>query len=275
MWSLPSKTDRISTQVDGVQISAPASISVQELKHLRFAQVTYHGSPNALDAWLDRTLESMGYASRSCQMEAKPTDFGDAVYDVRVRAGGLKALRMQGGVTRQKKKTFLWITGLGAFLLLIGIQAAWLGALLIAAGGALWFLTPTAVHYRYKPAAVSAWIQGEGTAYKGTKSRRLAKVESTKEEHVLQTTYVDSEINLTAGVDVQVKDTALDRYLLREDDDSDGPLGLLKAMLQGKKEIVIGSKDKYAHLLPDEAALEKYALDDLRELRTKLAKASG
>ncbi len=250
-------------------------MSVQELKQLRWAQVPFRGNPNALDAWLDRTLESMGYTSRSYRMEAKPTDFGDAVYDLRVQSSGIKTLRLQGGITRHKKKTFLWITAVGAFLLLIGIQAAWLGALLIAAGGALWYLTPTATHHWYKPAAVTAWIQGEGTAYKGTKSRKLASIAAAKEEHVLQTTYVDSEINLTIGVDATCKDTSLDRYLLRQDDASDNVAGLLKAMVQGRREITIGSREKYAQLLPDEAALEKYAADELKELRTKLAKASG
>jgi|GEM_PF-5345402 len=275
MWGLSAGSQTIRAIVDGVELSAPAARTADQLKKLHWARIPYRGNPNALESYIDRTLEEMSYTARLTRLDAKPTQFGENVLHVQMQAGGIRTLRMQGGVKREKKNTFLWASAGGAGLLIFGIGAPWIGGVLIAAGGALWFLTPTLTHYYYKPAALTAWVQGVGTAYKGTQSRKVPASVPTKEGQTVYTTYVESELELTAGVDAQVSEKAMDRFLLRDDEAAGyGVRGLLSAIIAGKKEVTVGSKEKYAQLPANVAALEKIAAEELKELKGRLARTA-
>jgi hypothetical protein len=261
---------------EGIEKTYLVNPTRQDIKQKPHSQLTYKGNPNNLDTYVRNILEDLNYKVVNHRLNTKSGGFGEQVLDVDIGATGIKLVRMRGKISDGKKPHFLAFSGLGLLLLILNVAV--LGIILLIAGAALYYLTPRIRKYQYTPGFITMWLSGAGTAYLGTKARKTRErgERSGEGEHVIQTAYLEGDLDLIVGYEDETVSKNYSKYLLGENEKPDYSIpDLLAAILKQKKELVIGDKGRYEKLPEGKAALGNIADEDLREIRAKLMKFTG
>ncbi len=285
---MDNQIDNILTKTFGkeeISKTFYTSVNRQEVKQKAHTQISYKGNPNKLEKYVFGLLEDLSYNIFNPKLKTQAGGFGEQVVDIDFEATAVKMVRIKGETTLSKANRLLFIPIFGLFLLFLygAIQdaSAWIlffGIIFLIGGGILYYLSPKIKKYWYKPGFVTMWIDGSGTAYLGTKARKLhdSGENSARGEHLVQTAYLEGDMDVIIGYEEEVDNKNLNSFLLREKEQSDYSLiTVIKATFKKQKELEIGDKNKYDKLPENKQSLDKIASNDLKELREKLNKFSG
>lgn len=281
-----------------IPITVQTVVSRQTIKQSTSTHISYKGNPNKIDKFMHELFEDLGYTLFKDKLTSTTGSFGEQVIDLDLKVTAVKLVRTKADITRKKRLIFLALAVFGLLIMLFSLSTGpyrdsngnergslvavlfygFIGLCFVAAGALLYWFSPQIQKLWYAPGFITMRIDGAGTAYMGTRARKMHDEgsHSARGEHVIQTTYLDGDLDILIGHETEIQSQTWDRYLLEKDEKSEPSLiSVLKAMYKRKKEIVVGNKDKYDKLPEGKVELNKIADNDLKEIKQKLMKFSG